>query len=143
MNKPTLYVALKGPLLVPSQHPNEFLGAGIADYAKAFLTWASGKFDVQVLTDENPRHVFFLADHLGLHTESLRPRGYELAKTELMHPNTEFYWVDSELIPSEVAWLARHGHVDRFLSVDPTVGVIPRHREALEGLTRSAQRTTG
>jgi hypothetical protein len=140
MRKPTLYVALEGPLLVPSNRPHEYLGAGVADYAKNFLNWAKDRFQVQVFTDKSPRHVFVLADHLGLPGDAIAPRGYEAAKTDVMQPTDDFYWVDSELIPSEIAWLAKHNNYTRFLSVDPTVGVTPRHKDALEGLTRNSRR---
>jgi hypothetical protein len=131
VGKPTLYVGLHGPLLVPSAAPHEYLGAGIAEYARPFLAWAKDRFDVQVLTDRSPRGVFLLADELGLPQEQVRPRGFDASKTEVMQPGEDFFWVDAELIPSEVTWLAQHGQVHRFLGVDPNVGVTPRHRELL------------
>lgn len=137
MSRPTLYIGLHGPLLVPAAKPNEYLGAGIADYAKPFLTWAKDRFDIQVLTDENLRHVHHLTEHLGLPADKINPRGFETSKVEVMQPGTDFYWVDAALIPGELSWLTEHGHYDRFLAVDPTVGVTPRHKDVLEGLTRN------
>ena len=131
VGKPTLYVGLHGPLLVPSATPHEYLGAGIADYARPFLAWAKDRFDVQVLTDRSPRGVYLLTDELGLPQDEVRPRGFEASKTEVMRPGDDFYWVDAALIPSEVGWLAQHDQVHRFLAVDPEVGVTPRHRESL------------
>jgi hypothetical protein len=51
---------------------------------------------------------------------------------EALAHHKDFYWVDSELIPHEVSWLAQHGHVDRLLSVDPVIGVSTDTKKALE-----------
>jgi hypothetical protein len=140
MPKPILYVSLRGPLVIPSSDAHPYLGGGIADYAKAFLGWAQDKFQVQVLTDENLRHVHVLAEHCGLKGDAIHPRGFELSKTEAMHPHDDFYWLDSELIPSEIAWLAKSNNYDRFVAVDPNVGVTMSHRDVLESLIKTSKR---
>lgn len=137
MPKPTLFVSLNGPLLIPSSTPNDYLGCGVAEYARPFLTWAKQQFRVQVLTDENLRHVHYLAEHLDLPANTMTPRGFEVSKIEAMHPDDDFYWVDSELIPSEIAWLGQHQILHRLLTVDPTVGVTPKLRDSLESLVRT------
>ena len=133
--KPILYVGLDGPLLIPHTHPDVFLKMGIAEYAKPFLHWAKDHFDVRYLTDRSPGEAFRLSSLLALPEDAIPVHGFEVSKTEVLEPRHDFYWIDSELIPKEVAWLAEHGHVNRFLPVDPMVGVRPEHKAALEQLT--------
>lgn len=140
MSKPKLYLAVSGPLLIPSQSPDPYLGTGIAEYARPFLAWAHERFDVHLLTDDHPRHVHYLTQKLGFPGDALPPHTFDLNKADVINPHDDFYWVDSELIPGEVAWLAKHGHYDRFLSVDPTVGITHEHKKKLEGLTRTSRR---
>jgi hypothetical protein len=134
MNKPTLYVALQGPLLIPSDKPHPYLEAGIAEYAKSFLSWAKEHFGVQVLTDDSLRKVHTLTEHLSLPPDAALPRGFDFNKTDVMDPASNFYWVDSALIPSEISWLYEHKLQDRLLTVDPAVGVTPEHRRILTHL---------
>lgn len=136
MSKPTLYVGLDGPLLVPAKHQDTFLKAGIAEYAKPFLHWATNRFDVRYLTDRSPGEAFHLSSLLSLPDDAIPVHGFEVSKTEVIKPGHDFYWLDAELIPKEVAWLAEHGHLNRFLAVDPMVGVRPEHKAALELLTK-------
>ena len=138
MTKPTLYIGLDGPVLVPSEHPDIFLKMGLGSYAKPFMHWAKGHFDVRYLTDRSPGEAFHASSLMALPEDAVPVHGFEVSKTEVLehqsHP--DFYWLDAELIPKEVAWLAEHGHVNRFLSVDPMVGVQPEHKAVLEKLIR-------
>jgi hypothetical protein len=68
---------------------------------------------------------------LSLPADKIRIAGYADSKIEALAPHKNFYWVDSELIPHEVSWLAQHGHVGRLISVDPMVGVSTDVKEAL------------
>jgi len=134
MNRPKLYVELNGPVLLPSEDAHDPLlhHMVIAPYAKPFLHWATQHFDVQWLTDRSPRDAFNVAKRLDIPTDKIPVRGFDVTKTEVLRPQENFFWVDCELIPDEVAWLAKHGHFDRFVSVDPLKGVTPEHKEALE-----------
>ena len=136
MSQPKLYVELNGPILIPHEHPDPVLQAGIADYAKSFMHWATQHFDVHWLTDRSPGDAFYVANKLALPSDKVSVRGFEVSKVEALHPNENFYWVDSELIPDEVAWLAKHEHFNRFVSVDPLKGVTPEHKKMLEDLLK-------
>jgi hypothetical protein len=121
--------------LVPaanSHERDEYLGAAIAPYAKSFLHWATQHFDVRWLSDRGAASSIYTAKLLSLPSDSVHIAGYTDSKIEAIAPHHDFYWVDSELIPHEVSWLAQHGHVDRLISVDPMVGVSTDAKAALE-----------
>lgn len=133
--KPKLFIGLDGPVLVPatnSHDRDEFLGAAIAPFAKPFLHWAAQHFDVRWLSDKGVGPATYVASLLSLPADKVRIAGYTDSKVEALSPHKDFYWVDSELIPSEVSWLAQHGHVDRHISVDPREGVSTDVKKALE-----------
>ena len=130
--KPILYVDIEGPIITPGGHDNHRLGGGISDYAKTFLHWATDKFDVRWLTCRSPRDAFHVADVLKLRGDAIPFTSFDVLKTDAIDPRSNFYWLDSVLIPSEVDWVARHGHHDRVITVNPLHGVQPEHREKLE-----------
>ena len=59
--RPTLFVGLDGPVLVPSQRPDILRKAGIVPYAKPFLFWATTCFKVLWITQRPPSHAFRVA----------------------------------------------------------------------------------
>jgi hypothetical protein len=133
--KPKLFVGLDGSVLVPAANAHErdeYLGAAVAPYAKAFLHWATQHFDVRWLSDRGAGPACYVAGLLSLPADKVRIAGYTDSKVEALAPHKDFYWVDSELIPHEVSWLAQHGHVDRLISVDPLTGVSHDAKKALE-----------
>jgi len=130
--KPKLYVALEGPILLPGTPDSGFKPA-VASYAKSFLHWAKDRFNVVILTDSALREGLRVISEMGL---ALPVRGYVDSKTEALDPQEHYFWVDAELIPSEVAFLAQHGHHPRFLQVDSTKGVTPEIKTKLEGYIR-------
>lgn len=135
IKKPKLFIGLDGPVLVPASNPHErdeFLGAAIAPFAKPFLHWATQHFDVRWLSDKGVGPASYVASMLSLPSDKIHIAGYTDSKVEALSPHKDFYWVDSELIPSEVSWLAQHGHVDRLISVDPFTGVSTDVKKALE-----------
>lgn len=134
--KPTLFIGLEGPILIPSAHPDSALGLGIASYAKPFLHWAVQHFNVRWLTDRSPRDAIYVANLLSLPDERIAVAGFGDLKTEALQPRENFYWVDSELIPGEVSWLAQHGLSHRLLQADPVRGVTPELKDKLEALIR-------
>lgn len=134
-SKPKLFLGLDGPILVPASNPqdrDEYLGAAIAPYAKSFLHWATQHFDVRWLSDRGAGPAVYAASLLSLPPDRVRVAGFAESKVEALSPHPNFYWVDSELIPHEVSWLAQHGHVDRLISVDPLRGVSTDTKQALE-----------
>lgn len=134
MGKPKLFVGLDGPMLVPSEgHDRDsFLGAALASYAKPFMHWATQHFDVHWLSDRGPVAAAYVTQLLGLPADSVHIAGFLDSKVEALKHHKDFYWVDSELIPDEVSWLAQHGHVGRFITVDPFTGVSTDAKKALE-----------
>lgn len=134
-NKPKLFISLDGPILVPpedSSDRDEYLGAAIAPYSKAFVHWATQHFDVHWLSDKGPGPANYLATKLGLPQDKVKISGFTDSKVEAVSKYPNFYWVDSDLIPHETSWLAQHGHVDRLFSVDPVRGVSTDDKKALE-----------
>ena len=134
-SKPKLFIGLDGPVLVPSTNTHdrdEYLGAAVAPYAKAFLHWATQHFDVRWLSDRGAGPAVYTASLLSLPPDKVHVAGFVDSKVEALAPHKDFYWVDSELIPHEVSWLAQHGHVDRLLTVDPVTGVSTDTKKALE-----------
>lgn len=134
-SKPKLFVSLDGPILVPASGPldrDEYLGAAIAPYAKAFMHWATQHFDVHWLSDNGAAPAIYTAKQLSLPDDAVHVAGYTDSKVEAISPHKDFFWVDSELIPGEVSWLAQHGHMDRLIPVDSLTGVSMDAKKALE-----------
>lgn len=134
--KPKLYVALDGVVLAPRGDHDAFLQANVAAYAKPFLHWATHRFDVQLLTDRSHREALHAMRRMDLPEHAVTAVGYEDNKTDAFHPKSDFYWVDAILLPSEIAWLAQHGRVDRAITVNPHHGVQPEDKERLENALR-------
>ena len=132
MTKPILYVDMEGPIITPGGHDNHRVGGGISDYAHNFMHWAIGKFDVRWLTCGSPRTAFHVANILKLPDDAIPFTSFRVVKTDAIDPKSNFCWLDNVLIPSEVDWVARHGHAERVITVDPLVGVQPEHRAKLE-----------
>lgn len=132
--KPKLFIGLDGPVLVPADanDRDEYLGAAVASYAKPFLHWATQHFDVRWLSDRGGPHAHYVTRLLSLPENRIRIAGFHDSKVEALAPHKDFYWVDSELIPGEVSWLAQHGHADRLIQVDPVLGVSADVKKALE-----------
>lgn len=133
-DRPKLFVGLDGPVLVPGDimTRDEYLGAAIAPYARPFMHWATQHFDVHWLSDRGAAAATYITQLLGLPADKVRIAGFMDSKVEALEPHKNFFWVDSELIPHELSWLAQHGHVDRLISVDPSVGVSTDAKKALE-----------
>ncbi|MGL5247892.1 MAG: hypothetical protein ACRC8U_06825 [Brooklawnia sp.] len=136
MTKPTLFIGIDGPALIHGQDPEPLLRAEIAPYVKPFVHWARQHFDVRWVTDRSPRDAFHLNEKLGLPADAIPAHVFDVSKVEVLEPHAKAYWIDAELIPHEVTWLAQHGHADRFLVVDPEKGITPEHKDKLEALTR-------
>lgn len=135
MKRPVLFLGLDGPVLVPAtgtHDHDDYLGAAIAPYAKPFLHWAAQHFDLRWLSDRGAAPAVYVASLLSLPADHVRIAGFTDSKVEALAPHKDFYWVDSELIPHEVSWLAQHGTTDRFFSVDPATGVSVATKKALE-----------
>ena len=133
--KPVLFVGLDGPVLVPSTGPSdrdEYLGASVASYAKPFLHWATQHFDVRWLSDRGAPPAAYVTGLLSLPSDKIHIAGYTDSKVDALAPHQNFYWVDSELIPHEVAWLTQNGHMERLVPVDPQIGVSPDTKKVLE-----------
>jgi hypothetical protein len=133
--KPVLFIEADGPLLIPTKldEPSILPDAVVAPYAKTFLHWAKEHFDVRCLTDRHPVDMVRVLDKLSLPGDAVSVVPYGDSKIPLvaLHKN-QFYWVDSQLIPSEVSWLAEHGPSARWFFFDPRSGVRPEHKQLLE-----------
>lgn len=133
MKKPILYVGLDGPILIPSlDHQDAFLQRGISSYAKPFMHWAKEHFDVHWLAETGPRDAFYTSRRLSLPDDAVSPASFQLSKIEALDPQADFYWIDGPLLPSELAWLQQHQREDRFIHVDPSIGVTPAHKDVLQ-----------
>jgi len=133
--KPKLFLALDGPVLVPATNTHErdeYLGAAIAPYAKSFIHWAAQHFDVRWLSDQGAAPAIYVASLLSLPADKVHVAGFVDSKVEALAAHKDFYWVDSELTPHEVSWLAQHSHMDRLITVDPLIGVSMDAKKALE-----------
>jgi len=141
MNKPTLFINMDGPLLVPGPGDHA-LNADVTPYAKSFLNWAMQHFDTRLLTDRSPRDGFHLVDKLALPADKFPVQTFDTSKIEVIgrHPDKNFYWLDAELIPGEISWLTQHGHLHKFVSVDPMTGITSEHKNVLEGHLRGHPR---
>lgn len=135
MKKPTLYVGLDGPLLVPHHDYDPLLEAKIVPYAKPFMHWATQHYNCVFLTDREPGHVKYLLSQLGLPKDAVPLKGFGDSKARSLRKDENFYWVDSELIPHEVSWLAEHSNTHRFVPVNSLTGVTPEHKTALAAKT--------
>lgn len=142
--RPALFVSLDGPIIVPptgDNHRDELLGGALAHYAKPFMHWASTRFDLRLVTDRDVALGRYVADVLGLPRDKLRTGGFEVSKTEVIAKHApDFYWVDTELIPAEVSWLAQHGHVPKYVQAHPFEGVTLETKQKLEALLQARKR---
>jgi len=130
--KPTLYIGLDGPILIPSlDNLDVFLQRGIADYAKSFMHWAKEHFVIHWLSEGGHREAFYTARRLALPEDAVSSSSFRTAKTDAINPRESFYWIDGPLLPAEVEWLKRHGHESRYIRVDPAVGLTPAHKDLL------------
>jgi hypothetical protein len=131
--KPTLYIGLDGPVLIPSGDIDPFLKAAIAIYAKPFMHWAVGHFNVRWLSRRSSREAFYVAGHLGLPEDAIPVAGFRLIRCEAIPGGENLFWIDGPLTAAETSWLwARRSA--RFFGVDPLIGVTPTHKRALENL---------
>lgn len=130
MTRPTLFIGIDA-LLVPGDDPDTVMGAEIAPHAKAFLSYAVARYQVQILSDRKARDVSYLIRKLGLPADSVLSRTYFDSKVPLVQLAKSFLWIDTVLIPSEISWLAQNGHVTRYMSVDPDKGVGSEHKQWL------------
>jgi hypothetical protein len=134
--KPVLFLGLDGPVLIPphnSHDRDEYLGAAVAPYAKAFLHWATQHFDVRWLSDRGVGPAVYVSSLLSLPSDKVHVAGFIDSKVEAIEPHKNFYWVDTDLIPHEISWLAQHGHGEKHLiPVDPMTGVTPDTKQMLE-----------
>jgi len=128
----TLVIAVDGPILVLSGEVDPHLHVAVAKYASGFLMWATEHFDVVLLSDRPFRDTQYLLSKLGLPVGRFAVRSFVDSKTEALNATTRPYWVDGDLIPSEVAWIAQHGWLDRFFQVDPVKGVTPELKARIE-----------
>jgi hypothetical protein len=135
MNKPVLFVGLDA-LLKPGDDPDPVMAAEISPHTKPFLAHASSRYDVRILTERNPRDVFYLVRKLGLPSDSVSVQPIFESKVPAVQTAPRFLWIDTILIPSEVSWLAQYGHVDKYMSVDPEKGVGPEHKAWLDSKVR-------
>lgn len=126
-------------LLVPSDKPSEVLRAGIAPYAKSFITWAATQGRVVILTDGPLSHPMHLLQHIKC-ADLASIRSFEVSKTETLRHDEPFFLVDDALIPGEVSWFMEHGHQDRIIPVSPREGVTPRTKQLLEEKLRHVKR---
>lgn len=134
--KPKLFVNLEGPILVPGDHPDPLLRAELAPYARPFMHWALNHFDVRLITDRGMHVAGRALQLMGLPEDHVPVAMFDDSKVPLLSKHSNFFWVDGELIPGEVSWLAQHGHVDRLIQVDPVKGVSTDAKQQLEAHIR-------
>ena len=140
--KPTLYLGLDGPVLVPHDHNDTVLpGVKVVDYAEAFINWAAEHFKVVFLTDRFAHEAFAVSNKIGLPKDKVSVMGFDHNRTDRLPTDKHFAWVDGELLPGEVRWLGEHNLHDRFIQVDSSEGVTEEHKKSLEKLLQSFKRT--
>lgn len=130
MSRLRIYVSMS-TLLVPNDHPDQQLHAGIAPYARPFLTWAADQGKVVLLTDGPLASAIHLLERLDC-SGKVSIATFESSKTEKISPDERFFWVDDFLIPGEVSWLLEHQHQGRVIAVQPHKGVTPETKQALD-----------
>jgi len=138
--KPTLFLNPEGTLLVDGEHPDHYLEARVAPFAGDFLAWATKHFHVRWLTDLAPNKAFYLAEKLGRAGHEIPYCSFSEARSSAIEPRNEFFWVDTHLTPMDVSWLAQHGKADRFLAVNPVVGVTDAHKSWLSDKLNSKRK---
>lgn len=142
MAKPTLYVELDGPLVVPAaEHADPFLNGALAPYAKPFMRWASQHFDLVCMTDRDMLRARHALRELGM--ESIPVLGYDNAKIHHIDPKSNFHWVDSALVPSELNWIAEHRVEHRVQTVHPEEGVTEDVKSHLEKVLHKVPTSKG
>lgn len=139
--KPTLYLALDGPVLVPDAHPEAALGTTkIVEYAAPFVHWAKDHFNVVWLTERSPGEAFYVAHKLGLPRDAVPVAGFTDSKVDAIRAHEPFVWMDAELTPTELQWLGQHQLHTQFVQVDPLKGVTPDHKLLIEKLIPTLKR---
>jgi hypothetical protein len=128
-DRPTLFVGLDGPVLLPSKRPDALLEAAIAPYAKSFLFWATRRFRVLWLTTRPPSHAFHVAGALGLPGDAIAYAGFKCSRIEAVARAVRCGWVDGALAPQEAAWVQSQETV---LYLAAPSGVTQHHKAVLE-----------
>lgn len=131
---PMVYVSADA-LVVPSDHPDHFLEAGIAPYAAGFMNWCCGTYRTVLLCDWPLAQATYLVDKLGVPPQSLPIRTYYGSKVDSLNLDSNFFLIDDALIPGEVSWFLEHGLQSRIIGVNPYVGVSLETRRALQERT--------
>lgn len=137
--KPKLFVGLDGPILVPAREDSqrdEVLKAAIAPFAPHFLRWAVQHYDVHWLTDRPFDHARYVTERIGLQPGDIKYAGFSMSRVPVLERvrHQGFKWVDSELTPDEVAWLAQHGLHQHLVQPHPHDGVAATHITALRAV---------
>ena len=125
MMKPKLYIDIDGVLLgkrTPNDHE-----IWLAEGAAEFLEFALAHFDCYWLTTHAKdgytgpalRALRPFADKEFLELAGMvRPVAWSTLKTEAIDLESDFYWLDDQLLAVEREILEEHGRFDRWIRVD-------------------------
>ena len=109
-------------------------GPRFVPYARPFMHWAAGHYQVAWLNPGALRNAFRLSSALGLPDDAVSVAGYRTHRHEaLTRLQVPWAWVDVEPSPAESTWLQQNAP-GRFISVASGTGVTPAHRDAVRRL---------
>lgn len=122
--RPSLRLGLDGVLFVPTR------GGGLepAAYARPFVHWAAANFETAVLTRRGLHASFALLQQLGGPQDLLPVGGFTPAQVARFVRDPLAHWVDA-CAPDELGLTGPARN--RFVQVDPAVGVTEATRRAL------------
>jgi uncharacterized protein with von Willebrand factor type A (vWA) domain len=99
----------------------------LAKYAKEFLEYSLQHYQCFWLTthchDGDSTPVInllkrYAPDNIIILAKDISPVSWKTLKTEVIDINSDFYWVDDQLLWSEIQWLKKNNVLDRWLQVD-------------------------
>ena len=132
-SKPTLYIELDGPLVIPAaEDADPVLNGAIVPYGRSFMHWANDRYKVVCLTDRDLSRAHRALQLMDLDKKSIPVHGYTNTKTSLIDPKSNFYWIDSILTPNEISWIGEHDVAHRVQTVHPETGITEEHKKLLE-----------
>lgn len=123
--KKILYLDVDGVLLGKARYGD--VEVVLAKYAKEFLEYSLQNYQCIWLTthchDGKIDHIIKLLKRYADETiirmvKDISPVSWKTLKTEAIDSSSNFYWIDDQLLWSEIQWLKENYALDRWIQVD-------------------------
>ncbi len=149
MNNRILFLDVDGVLLGKARPSDTEIV--LAKYAEEFLEYSLQHYRCFWLTthchDGDSTHIVNLLKRYAGETiikmvKDISPVSWKTLKTEAIDISSDFYWIDDQLLWSEIQWLKKNNALDRWIQVDTRRNPcdLKRAISTLEGKLRLPQK---